>query len=90
MHFLTVKICMSTADILTVTGLILDAVGIVLLFRYAPEKFPDPQSTVFFAIKDDSRDEWKKQQSKRKNVANFSLCIIVVGFSLQAIAVIFW
>ena len=81
---------MSSPDILTVTGLILDADGIVLLFWNAPEKFPDPQYDAFFAIEDDSRDEWRKQQSKRKKIANFSICIIVTGFILQAIAVIFW
>ena len=33
-------------DIFTAVGLLLDAVGVVFLFWYAPEKIPDPQSAV--------------------------------------------
>lgn len=81
---------MSEPDLLTVVGLTLDAVGIVLLFWYSPEKYPDPQSTASFAIEDGSRDEWRKKQPKRKSIARFSVTIIVIGFALQAIAVVFW
>ena len=81
---------MNYPDFLIVVGLTLDAVGIVLLFWHAPEKYPDPQSTAFFAIEDESRDEWRKRQWKRRLIARFSVSIIVVGFALQAVAVIFW
>ena len=36
---------MNVPDLLTVVGITLDAVGIALLFWYAPEKYPDPQTT---------------------------------------------
>ena len=57
---------MNVPDLLTVVGITLDAVGIVLLFWYAPEKYPDHQTLEFFAIEDDSGDEWRKKQQKRK------------------------
>ena len=47
-------------DIFTAIGLLLDAVGVVFLFWYAPEKIPDPQSTVSFAIEGDARIRWRK------------------------------
>ena len=81
---------MNTPDILTVTGLTLDEIGIVLLFVYAPEKFPDPQSTASFSIEDGSRDNWRKEQPRRHRIARLSVFTIVVGFALQAIAVIIW
>ena len=81
---------MNAPELLTVIGLTMDAVGIVLLFLYAPEKFPDPQSTAFFAIEDNSRERWRAAQPRRRKIAVASVCIIVVGFALQAIAVIFW
>lgn len=84
------KLSINTPDILIVSGLIMDAVGIVLLFCFAPEKFPDPQTKAFFKIEDESRDEWGRGQSKRNRIAKFSVFIIVLGFMLQCIAVMFW
>lgn len=80
----------SLPDWLATTGLILDAIGIVLLFRFAPEKYPDPQSTVFFALEDNSRIRWKKAQRLRKRIAHWSLTAIVIGFALQCVAIVFW
>lgn len=79
---------MTIADILTVVGLTLDALGIVFLFLYAPEKSSDPQSLAFFAIEDDSREMWRRNQTNRRRIALASVVMIVVGFALQAIAVI--
>ena len=78
------------ADIIITVGLAFDIVGISLLFFYAPEKFSDPQSTAFFEIEDDSRDVWKKQQRRRECIAKISVIMIIVGFVLQIIAVIFF
>ena len=64
---------LSTADLITVIGLVLDIVGIVLLFWVAPEKYPAPQSTVFFAIEGDSRERWRIAQERRKRPARISL-----------------
>ena len=86
-------ICLSYPDILTVIGLTLDAVGIVLLFWYAPEKYPDPQYGSTFALEGEDkikRERWKADQPKRKKLANWSIGIIVAGFALQALAVIIW
>ena len=77
-------------DLLTVVGLCLDIIGIILLFWVAPEKTPDPQSTVSFAIDKGIRECWRKQQILRKWLARASLSLIVVGFSLQAVAVIWF
>ena len=86
----TLGMDISPADMWAVTGLMLDAIGIVSLFLFAPEKFPDPQSTAFFAIEDGSRDKWRKKQKKRYKVAKLSVFIIVLGFIFQAIAIVFW
>ena len=77
-------------DIFTAVGLLLDAVGVVFLFWYAPEKVSDPQSTVSFAIEGDARIRWRKDQQKRKVVANISVGAIVLGFILQFISVVLY
>ena len=77
-------------DIFTAVGLLLDAVGVVFLFWYAPEKIPDPQSAVSFAIEGAARIRWRKDQQKRKAVANISVGGIVLGFILQFIGVVFY
>lgn len=79
---------MDTPSILTIVGLVMDASGIVTLFKYAPEKYPDPQSRAGFAIKKEVRDGWRKKQARRRCIANISLGVIVGGFALQAIAVV--
>ena len=81
---------MDCSDIFTVVGLSLDAIGIVLLFCFAPEKFPDPQSRSFFKLVDGYHDEWEKKQIVRKWVVGFGVGIMLLGFALQAVAVIFW
>ena len=78
------------ADLLSAIGLILDAVGIILLFWFAPEKYPDPQSTAFFAIEDDSRERWRNNQRRRTFISRGSVIMIVTGFGLQLIAVVFF
>lgn len=78
------------ADLLTATGLILDAIGIIILFWSAPEKYPDPQSTAFFEIEDDSRERWRKNQRRRTFVSRGSVIMIVTGFGLQLVAVVFF
>ena len=78
------------ADLLAATGLILDAVGIIILFFSVTEKYPDPQSTVFFAIEDDSRERWRKNHRIRTFISLGSLAMIVTGFGLQLVAVVFF
>ena len=81
---------MPPGDLITVAGLTLDIIGIIILFWVAPEKTPDPQSTAGFAIKREIRERWRKQQIVRRWLARVSLGVIVVGFSLQAVAVIWF
>ena len=83
-------IVISYPDMFTIAGLFLDAIGIVLLFYFAPEKFPNPQSTAFFKLEDGSDEKWKDQQPTREKIALLSLGMIVLGFGLQALAVIVW
>lgn len=82
--------CLSYPDIVTVTGLFLDAIGIVVLFYNAPEKFPNPQYGMAFKVTDGSVEEWQAEQARRRRRANWSLGFIVLGFFLQALAVIVW
>ena len=80
-------------DILTITGLTLDAFGIVLLFWHAPEKHIHPWLDAYstrVGIEKESSEEWLAKQSRREKVAKFSVLMIVAGFVLQAFAVIFW
>ena len=83
-------LAVSVPDMWSIAGLILDAIGIVLLFWNAPEKFPDPQTRAFFKIEDGSRDEWERKQVFRRRIAGISVGMIVVGFVFQGIAVTFW
>ena len=82
--------CIPPGDQVIVLGLLLDIVGIVLLFWVAPEKYPDPQSRAFFAIETDLRERWQKQQVRRRFLARSSLVCIVLGFTLQAFAVVYF
>lgn len=78
-------------DILTITGLTFDAVGIVLLFWHAPEKHIHPWLDAYsthVGKEKETSGEWKAKQSTRVRIARLSLLMIVVG--LQALAVIFW
>ena len=76
-----------TGDGLTFTGLMLDIAGVVLLFLFAPEKFPDPQFQASFAVKKDMRERWRRAQRRRRRTALAGVSLLVTGFSLQAVAV---
>ena len=71
------------AEATTVVGLFLDIVGVVLLYFFAPEKIPDPQTKAGFRIKAEVRKSWEKSQAKRRKAAGFSVFLIVLGFALQ-------
>ena len=74
---------------LTATGLLLDIIGIIALFWLAPEKYPDPQSTVSFKVEpSELRDRWRKNNERRKVVAGIGVSAMVLGFALQFIAVV--
>ena len=78
-------------DLIAVSGLALDIIGIVLLFYCAPEKFPDPQTRTFFAIEpSEIRSRWRKHNRLRQWIATSSVLLIVGGFTVQAIAIIFY
>ena len=76
-----------TADGVTFVGLVLDILGVVLLFRFAPEKFPDPQFQASFAVAKDVRARWRRAQRRRRRAALAGVSLLVTGFSLQAVAV---
>ena len=77
----------STADWLTVAGLILDIAGVALLFRFAPEKFPDPQFQASFRVDQNKRERWRQDQRRRQRLALAGVSLLVIGFSLQGVAV---
>ena len=82
---------LSPADCWVGMGLVLDALGIILLFGFAPEKYPDPQTGVSFALGDRTiRPRWRKMQRIRIWVARSSIAMIVLGFSLQFVGVAFY
>lgn len=80
----------SPGDIFVTAGLVLDIVGIVALFWFAPEKHSDPQWGVSFAVSEEARVEWERKQRHYRRLARGSLATISVGFALQAIAVVLW
>ena len=70
----------------TTVGLALDAIGVVLLFSFAPERFADPQWSAFFRVEGESakkREHWKKMQPVRKWISRLAVAMIVIGFLLQ-------
>ena len=75
------------AEILATVGLALDIIGIVTLFVFAPEKYPNPQSAAFFALEGGEKEKWEVAQSKRRLLTWIAVKVIVTGFTLQAIAV---
>ena len=81
---------LTAAEIVTVVGLLMDAIGIALLFSYAPEKFPHPQTRAFFRIDEDRKLAFEAAQKRRSRIAGSALLMIFAGFVLQIVAVIFW
>ena len=70
----------------TTVGLAFDAIGVVLLFSFAPERFADPQWSAFFKVEGESakrREHWKKMQPIRQKISRLAVAMIVVGFLLQ-------
>ena len=77
----------------TVSGLSLDIIGVILLFMFSPEKFPDPQWSAFFAVEGEAkkaRKEWIKKQPLRRKLSALALIIIATGFSLQLLGELPW
>ena len=70
---------------LSVIGLFLDIVGVVMLFRVAPEKHLHPQAMLAFQLNEAERKEWEAGDRKRRRLARVSLAIIAIGFVLQII-----
>lgn len=70
---------------LSIIGLLLDIIGVVMLFFVAPEKYLHPQAMIGFKLNDADRKEWEAKDLKRKKLAAVSLAIIAIGFALQLI-----
>ena len=71
----------------TILGLILDAVGVIMVFYFTPERYPDPQWSASFAVEGESkkaRERWLKQQPKRRRIVIVGVALIVIGFVFQA------
>ena len=78
-----------SADFLNASGLALDIVGIIGLFLFSPEKYPDPQWSAFFALEDkELRPQWRRRQRIRRRISGTCMIAIAVGFALQLVAVI--
>ena len=67
-------------------GLALDILGVILLFVYAPEKYPHPQGSLGFKLNDADREEWERTNKGRVCVSRLGVGLIVAGFTLQLIA----
>lgn len=70
---------------LSVIGLCLNVVGVVMLFRVAPEKHLHPQAMIAFKLNEGQREEWEAGDRKRRMLARASLALITIGFVLQII-----
>ena len=70
---------------LSVIGLLLDILGVVMLFCVAPEKYLHPQAMIGFKLNDADRREWEAKDQKRKKLAAVSLVIIALGVVRQLI-----
>ena len=72
----------------TILGLVIDAVGVVMVFYFAPERYPDPQWSAFFALEGkgkEARKQWLKKQPKRGRIVVAGVALIVIGFGFQAL-----
>ena len=76
------------SQLLTAVGLGLDIAGVVVLFVYAPENSPNPQWASFFKLEDGSPERWARDQHRRTKLARCALILLVVGFALQALAIV--
>lgn len=81
-------------SILPIAGLILDLIGVTLLFCFSPEQFPDPQWNTSFAVEGESaiqRERWKRLQPIRRRLARCGFFSLALGFLLQLTAeVLMW
>ena len=75
--------------ILRLVGLVLDLLGVGLLFFFSPEQFPDPQWSAFFKVEGDAakrREHWLKWQPRRRRIARGGFISLALGFTLQLFA----
>ena len=70
---------------LIVIGLLLDILGVVMLFWVAPEKHLHPQAKISFKLNEADAEKWEAKDRKRRRLAAIALGIIIGGFVLQLI-----
>ena len=79
----TVVTCLGAGQALTIIGLLLDIVGVIVLFWFAPEKHPHPQWSLAFQLNQADQNEWEAKDRRRRRIALASVVAIIVGFLLQ-------
>ena len=75
----------SLEDCFTIIGLLCDILGVILIFRYAPEKVPHPQFGLGFAVEQHYVEDWERGNRRRTCGTKVGLLLIIVGFTIQAL-----
>ena len=76
---------MPTPEIINSTGLFLDIIGVVLLFRFGlPSTTADKRGSVLLSVGTDK--ETKKEWKRHHRISWLAMVLIVVGFILQIVS----
>ncbi len=76
---------METSNVLNSLGLIIDIIGVILIFCYGISPMLDVNGSVYFVSEQVDEDE-KKKAMKYKSLSRLGLMMVIVGFILQLIS----
>jgi len=75
---------MTLGGYLTITGLVMDMIGVGWIILYGPEQLINPAGECSFPPME-RVNEYRKTRARRKKYQKLFGVIIVVGFALQAL-----
>ena len=73
---------MVTSNLMNSIGLIIDIIGVILIFLYGISPMLDVKGTVFLVAEQEDEVE-KKKAKKFQCISRFGLIMVIVGFFLQ-------
>jgi predicted ABC-type exoprotein transport system permease subunit len=73
---------MGTSNIINSIGLVIDIIGVILIFYYGITPMIDENGTVLLAIEQED-DNLKKKAKKFNFLSRLGLILIVIGFVCQ-------
>jgi hypothetical protein len=76
---------MTTQQIINVIGLVLDIIGILMLFKYGLPSDLNKKGSIFMVLEQVDNNEIKKYK-KYERLSYLALSLIIIGFILQALS----